>query len=103
MLSESDGKKGKISISTRRKGENVIIRVSDTGPGVPEAIRHRIFDPFYTTKEPGKGTGQGLAIAFKFIVDHHKGSIEVEDKKGDGTTFIIQLPLQGNLAGSREA
>ena len=88
----SEGK-GKIRITTGRDGDSVVIRISDTGSGIPEAIRNRIFDPFFTTKEVGKGTGQGLSIAHSVIVDKHGGKIDFETEEGKGTTFIIQLPL----------
>ncbi len=83
---------GVIRVSTREVGENIEVRISDTGPGVPEAIQKRIFDPFFTTKDVGKGTGQGLAIAYSAIVDKHKGSLTLEQKEGGGATFIISLP-----------
>ncbi|HIC85794.1 MAG TPA: PAS domain-containing protein [Desulfobacterales bacterium] len=94
VVKEQEGKKGKITITTRRIEDWVEIRVSDTGTGIPEEIRDRIFDPFFTTKEVGKGTGQGLAIARSMVVNKHKGSIEFETEVGKGTTFIIRLPLK---------
>jgi signal transduction histidine kinase len=84
--------KGIIGVSTRRHGDGVEIRVSDTGTGIPEAARGRIFDPFFTTKEVGRGTGQGLAIARSVIVDKHRGEISFETEMGRGTTFVIRLP-----------
>jgi PAS domain S-box-containing protein len=94
----SDGK-GMITITTRLKGDTAEIRVSDTGPGIPESIRSRIFDPFFTTKKVGKGTGQGLAIARSVIVDKHRGTIECETRAGKGTTFVIRLPLADRQKG----
>jgi signal transduction histidine kinase len=88
-----EGEKGTIRIATRGREDMVEIRISDDGPGIPDEIRKRIFDPFFTTKEVGKGTGQGLAIARDVIVNKHSGSIEVESVAGNGTTFIITLPL----------
>jgi signal transduction histidine kinase len=85
--------KGKIVISTKAVGPQVEIRVKDNGTGIPEAVRSRIFEPFFTTKEVGKGTGQGLAIAYSVVVDKHGGSIGFESQEGQGTTFIILLPL----------
>jgi len=85
--------KGTITVSTRRDGEWVEIRLRDTGTGIPEAIRLKIFDPFFTTKGVGKGTGQGLAIAHAVIVKKHKGTITCETEVGQGTTFILRLPL----------
>jgi len=84
---------GTIRISTRHAGIWAKICVSDTGTGIPEKIRPKIFDLFYTTKEPGKGTGQGLAISHSVIVEKHKGKITLESQEGKGTTFIISLPL----------
>ena len=60
-------------------------------------IKKRIFDPFFTTKEVGKGTGQGLAIAHNVIVDKHGGTISFDTKAGQGTTFIIRLPIEGDV------
>ena len=89
--------KGTIRISTRREDDWAKIRISDTGGGIPEKIRHKIFDLFFTTKEPGKGTGQGLAISHSVIVDKHNGTIALETKEGKGTTFIIGLPLEADI------
>ena len=85
--------KGTITVSTRQGGDGVEIRIADTGPGIPEAIRDKIFDPFFTTKEVGKGTGQGLAIAHTVVVEQHGGQLTFETAEGEGTTFIICLPL----------
>ena len=88
-----DGKKGKgkITVRTAAKEEAVVIEISDTGSGIPKDILHKIYDPFFTTKEPGKGTGQGLAIAFN-VIQKHEGIITVESTEGEGTTFYIRLP-----------
>jgi len=92
-LPAASSDKGKIVISTKAAGEHVEIRVSDSGPGIPEAVRGRVFEPFFTTKGVGRGTGQGLAIAYSVIVDKHGGAINFETETGRGTTFIISLPL----------
>ena len=86
------GKKGTITIQTRKCESWAEIRIQDTGTGIPEAIRARIFDPFFTTKEVGRGSGQGLAIARSVIVDKHGGTIDFETEVGRGTTFIVRLP-----------
>ncbi len=86
-------KLGIIRISTRLDGDCVEIRVADSGPGVPEAIRDKIFDPFYTTKDVGKGTGQGLAICRNTIVNKHGGEIHVDATGTAGATFIVRLPV----------
>jgi PAS domain S-box-containing protein len=85
--------RGQIAVSTRNRGSEVEIRISDTGSGIPPAVQSRVFDPFFTTKALGKGTGQGLAIAYSVIVEKHGGTIEFETEVGHGTTFIVRLPL----------
>ncbi len=89
-----DGSTGKetITISTKSDGDEVELRVADTGAGIPEQYRARMFTPFFTTKEVGKGTGQGLAIAHTVITKKHGGNIRFETETGQGTTFIIRLP-----------
>ena len=81
-------------MTTRRDGDWAEIRVSDTGTD-PEAVRGRIFTPFFTTKEVGRGTGQGLAIAHTVVVKKHGGTLDLETEEGKGTTFIIRLPIDG--------
>jgi PAS domain S-box-containing protein len=73
-------------------GKYVVMRISDTGMGIPEEIRDRIFDPFFTTKGPGKGTGLGLAMVYG-IVKEHRGVINLRSQLGKGTTFEIYLPV----------
>ncbi len=92
---------GKITVSTRAVDDEVEIRIADTGTGIPDELREKIFDPFFTTKEPGKGTGQGLAISHSIIQKKHGGSIAVESKVGEGTTFVIRLPI--TESGSSQA
>ena len=87
--------KGCITVSTHRAGDWAEIRVRDTGTGIPEAVRSRIFLPFFTTKEMGRGTGQGLAIAHAVIVKKHGGTLEFETEEGKGTTFVIRMPIAG--------
>jgi len=90
-----DGKEnaGTITVKTLVDDKWAQIRVSDTGTGIPENIQDKIYDPFFTTKGVGNGTGQGLAIARSIIVDKHDGTITFETEKGKGTTFIIRLPI----------
>ena len=90
---DNPGRSGIISIKTQREDNWAKVYISDTGAGIPKEIRHKIFDLFFTTKDPGKGTGQGLAISHSVIVEKHKGTIELESQEGKGTTFIISLPL----------
>jgi len=94
--------KGTITLSTRQDGDWVEVRIADTGTGIPESVRERIFDPFFTTKEVGKGTGQGLAIARAVIADKHHGQLTFETIMGEGTTFIIRLPLGLTVAGGTD-
>ena len=96
-----DGSKGKgtLTIHTRRQADHVEIRIGDTGTGMTEEVKARIFNPFFTTKEVGKGTGQGLAISHTVVVEKHGGSIAVETSPGQGTTFIIQLPIADGDGG----
>jgi signal transduction histidine kinase len=91
--------KGRITVSTHRDGDWVEIRVHDTGTGIPESVRSHIFTPFFTTKEVGRGTGQGLAIAHTVVVQKHGGRLEFETEEGKGTTFIIRLPINGMPPG----
>jgi two-component system, NtrC family, sensor kinase len=92
------GQKGKIIVQTRALGQEVEIRVQDTGTGIPEDLRAKVFDPFFTTKPVGKGTGQGLAIAYSVVVEKHRGSITLESTVGEGTTFIVRLPSHAEKA-----
>ncbi|OGR34641.1 MAG: hypothetical protein A2051_02175 [Desulfovibrionales bacterium GWA2_65_9] len=84
---------GLITLSTRANGSWAEIRVSDTAMGIPPEVQPRVFDPFFTTKAVGKGTGQGLAIAHRIVAERHKGQIFFETQPGQGTTFIIRLPI----------
>lgn len=90
-------KKGRITIKTQLEGDSAVILIKDTGGGIPEAIRDRICDPFFTTKEVGKGTGQGLAIARSVILEKHGGDLTFESEVGKGTTFRIRLPVAGKV------
>jgi two-component system NtrC family sensor kinase len=94
-LPNGSAEKGKIVISTKAVGTNIEVRVTDNGGGIPEAVRSRVFEPFFTTKPVGKGTGQGLAIAYSVVVDKHGGTLHFETETGRGTSFIITLPLPG--------
>ena len=84
---------GRIMISTKQEGNEAVLSVSDTGTGIPPEAQPHIFNPFFTTKEVGKGTGQGLTIAHNIIVKKHGGKISFVTTPGEGTTFEVRLPL----------
>lgn len=85
--------KGTITVKTLKHPNCVEIIVSDTGMGIPEEIRSKVYDMFFTTKGVGRGTGQGLAIAYDVIVNKHKGKIYFESEMEKGTSFHIELPM----------
>ena len=87
-----EDEKGRIVISTKQGDGFAEIRIADSGSGIPDYSQHRIFDPFYTTKKVGKGTGQGLAIVHSVITNKHGGTISFETAENVGTTFIVTLP-----------
>jgi signal transduction histidine kinase len=102
VVKKNPGTMGVITIQTRRDGDHVAMRVSDTGTGIAEANRGKIFEPFFTTKDVGKGTGQGLALIYNSIVKKHGGTASFETEMGKGTTFIIRLPITPpNPAGEK--
>jgi PAS domain S-box-containing protein len=81
-----------IAITIRNERNMVKCTVSDNGPGMDEKVRKRVFEPFYTTKAPGSGTGLGLSVSYFIITQNHQGIFQVDSSPGMGTTFIIQLP-----------
>ena len=98
-----DGKR-QIAVSTQRHPEsgNIVIKVADTGPGIPDEILPRIFEPFFTTKDVGAGTGIGLSFCHR-IVQSHQGTIRVETTLGGGSTFVVSLPASDRLAERAES
>jgi signal transduction histidine kinase len=80
-----------VIVSTKKVGANIEISVKDNGTGIPDKIKDKIFQPFFTTKPTGQGTGLGLSLSYE-IVHAHGGDIKVESVEGTGTTFTIQLP-----------
>jgi two-component system NtrC family sensor kinase len=81
-----------VSISTKKNSHTIELTVSDNGNGIPEKIKDKIFNPFFTTKPTGQGTGLGLSLSYD-IIKAHGGEIKVETKEGEGSTFIIKLPV----------
>lgn len=88
---------GRITISTRASGDWLECRISDNGCGMSADVAEHIFDPFFTTKEPGRGTGQGLSIVHSIITQSHAGTIKVKSRPGEGTSFIVRLPVEAPL------
>jgi two-component system NtrC family sensor kinase len=91
----SGAPRGKLRVQTRVDGVYAVVSISDTGGGIPETIRDRVFDAFFTTKEVGRGTGQGLAIARSIVVDRHGGMLTFDSRIGEGTTYHIHIPIDG--------
>ena len=85
--------RGEITLRTYAKDSQVIVEISDTGPGIPLEVLPRIFEPFYTTKIRGMGTGLGLHIAYNIVVDKHRGRISVKSIPGE-TCFQVMLPVE---------
>lgn len=83
-----------VEIETQKEGDELQIRIRDNGFGISDKIRDKIFQPFFTTKPAGKGTGLGLSLSYDIITKGHGGDIRLETKQGEGSVFVIQLPLQ---------
>jgi PAS domain S-box-containing protein len=93
-VAEAELAPGRISICTMMTNQKmVMVEISDNGTGIPEAVKNRIFNPFFTTKAVGKGTGLGMSISHSIVVEKHKGKIECISEIGRGTTFQIQIPI----------
>ncbi len=99
VVGDGSQKKGKITIRTAQDAQFTAISIQDTGAGIRPEIQSKVFDPFFTTKGVGRGTGQGLSLAYNSIVKKHGGKIWFESEVATGTTFFIQLPTTGG-AGS---
>jgi signal transduction histidine kinase len=89
---KEEGRIRQLTIQSERTANSIELRFRDNGPGIPEEGLLRIFDPFYTTKEPGKGTGLGLSVCYR-IVEGLGGTIRAESKAGEGATIVVSLPL----------
>jgi PAS domain S-box-containing protein len=96
--SGKDVDSGEILIRAAAEGDQAVICVSDNGCGVPKENLSKLYDPFFTTKEVGRGTGQGLAISHSIVVDKHGGEISVSSEMGVGTQFTVRLPFAGRNA-----
>jgi len=82
-----------VNITTRKKTDRVEIKVNDNGNGVPQKILDKIFQPFFTTKPAGQGTGLGLSLSYDIITKGHGGELKIETREGEGSSFIILLPI----------
>jgi signal transduction histidine kinase len=91
---------GTLTVRTARDGDCVLVEVGDTGPGIPKDILNRIFEPFFTTKPVGQGTGLGLDIASRIVVNKHHGDLRVESVPGD-TRFQVRLPITAEQAAEQ--
>ncbi|MFF7236577.1 ATP-binding protein [Streptomyces collinus] len=96
------GGEGTLTVRTALDHERVLVEFRDTGPGVPPEIRNRIFDPFFTTKPVGQGTGLGLDISWRIVVNKHHGTLQVESVPGD-TRFQVLLPLTAEVPAEMSA
>jgi two-component system NtrC family sensor kinase len=92
------GERGEIELVTERRGDSVVVTVSDTGTGIPPDQIHRIFDPFFTTKRVGEGVGLGLSIAFD-IVRRHGGALRAANREPHGASFEVVLPIEAAAPG----
>jgi signal transduction histidine kinase/ligand-binding sensor domain-containing protein len=93
----SDSEKSKtptVEVSTKKEGNKVIISVKDNGNGIPQNLVDKIFQPFFTTKPTGQGTGLGLSLSYDIVTKGHNGELKVQSREGEGAEFIISLPLK---------
>jgi signal transduction histidine kinase len=88
-----DGYEPTVSVTTKKKGNQLEIKIADNGNGIPQKALDKIFQPFFTTKPTGQGTGLGLSMSYDIVTKGHGGELKVENKEGEGATFIIILPV----------
>lgn len=94
VIADSDAR-GKLTITAGADEHEVTIQIADSGTGIPREVADRVYEPFFTTKEVGRGTGQGLAIARTIVVDGHSGGIHFTSNPSGGTIFMVTLPIAG--------
>src|SRR6188508_3518738 len=90
---ESNGYEPTVTVHTKKSDDKIEIMVKDNGNGIPQKVMDKIFQPFFTTKPTGEGTGLGLSLAYDIVTKGHGGELKVESKEGEGSEFIIQLPV----------
>jgi signal transduction histidine kinase len=83
-----------VHVRTQREGDEVVVRVRDNGTGIAAEVQQKIFQPFFTTKPTGEGTGLGLSLSYDIVVQGHDGTLEVESQEGDHTEFVVRLPFR---------
>ena len=89
---DGDGYEPSLAAATKNLGDRVEIRIRDSGSGIPPEVKEKMFNPFFTTKPPGEGTGLGLSLSHDVVVKQHAGSIEVDTRPGEFTEFKVILP-----------
>jgi len=94
QLAAGPGYAPTVQVRTRRAGEEVEICIRDNGTGIPKAVRQKIFQPFFTTKPSGEGTGLGLSLAHDIVVQGHGGTLAVDSQEGEFTEFVVRLPFR---------
>lgn len=90
---EKDGYQPTVWVKTKLDGDKVMVSVKDNGTGIPESVKEKIFQPFFTTKPTGQGTGLGLSLSYDIVKAHNGGELKVETVEGEGSTFMIELPI----------
>ncbi len=90
---DAKGYEPTVTVSTKKAKKNIMVRVKDNGNGIPASVLDKIFQPFFTTKPTGRGTGLGLSLAYDIVTNGHGGELKVETKEGEGTEFTIHLPV----------
>ncbi len=90
----TEGYQPLVTVSTKNMGDQVLISIKDNGPGIPAELKDKIFQPFFTTKPTGKGTGLGLSLAYDIVTTGHGGAIELNTEPGEGTEFVIYIPMK---------
>ncbi len=94
-----EGYDPRVTFATKRRNNQVEIRIRDNGPGMPEEVVEKVFQPFFTTKAAGEGTGLGLSISYDIVVEQHGGRLDVQSSPGEGTEFQIVLPVSQKKTG----
>ena len=93
---QQGGFEPRVSVTTKKTGNEVLVSVKDNGNGIPQKILDKIYQPFFTTKPTGLGTGLGLSLSYDIITKVHGGEIKVETKEGEGAEFVIYLPMSSS-------